>query len=102
MPRIPRFRRKQDPRRPPQAIDEVREEAPTEGRSYGQYLEPEGETDDLKEFEETTDEVARENGSEAGNLQSRAEGVSRDDVEEREEFEDLTGEVTREENDEKS
>lgn len=99
MPRFPRFRRKQDPRYPPQTGDEPREEAPTEGRSYGQYLEPEGETDDLKAFEETTEEVARENGAETDAGRSRASVAADDAVEE---FEDLTGEVTREGDDEKS
>lgn len=102
MPRFPRFRRKQDLRNPPQATDEAREEAPSQGRSYGQWLEPEEDKDNLKEFEETTDEVARENGAEADGIPSRPEGETHDDIEEREEFEDLTGEVTREGDEEKS
>lgn len=102
MPRFPRFRRKQDPRKPPQVDKEAPNEAPAEGRSYGQYLEPEDEIDDLKEFEDTTDEVVRENGMESSTVEDRAGKAAHDDIEDREEFEELTGEVTREGDDEKS
>lgn len=101
MPRIPRFRRKQDPRQPPQSIEEATTEAPETAKPYGQWLEPEDEQDDLKEFEDTTDEVAREESDGYGNAQRGSGERPKEDIEEREDFEDLTGEVSRE-GDEKS
>ena len=96
MPRSPRFGRDNDPRRPRQAGTERDAERSTEPKSYGQWLEPEDEEDDLKEFEDMTGEVAREDGQAKGNDHQPAGSDNRQEVEEREEFEDLTGEVTRE------